>query len=119
LSYLERRVFQGGCFFAAASAEFDSRSGPIHDKLANTMAAWRNTLKKEIEIAQTKNQVKDSVNPDQLAFETIAMVIGANWAFTLYNDRYSCNQARIAILNRLKSIITEEAPSLPTPVNYR
>ena len=29
LSYMEREVFRGGCFFAAASLEFDSRPGPV------------------------------------------------------------------------------------------
>ena len=28
VGYLERKVFSGGCFFAAASAEFDGRPGP-------------------------------------------------------------------------------------------
>src|SRR5262249_38739798 len=29
LSHVENHVFQGGCFFTAASFEFDSRSGPV------------------------------------------------------------------------------------------
>ena len=29
LEYVERVVFRGGCFFAAASAEFDSRPGAV------------------------------------------------------------------------------------------
>src|SRR5579864_4572091 len=29
IGYVERIVFRGGCFFAAASAEFDSRPGPV------------------------------------------------------------------------------------------
>src|SRR6266481_3803869 len=29
IGYVESIVFRGGCFFAAASAEFDSRPGPV------------------------------------------------------------------------------------------
>src|SRR5246127_342650 len=31
LDYIKRGVFPGGCFFAAASFEFDGRPGPIRD----------------------------------------------------------------------------------------
>ena len=34
LSYVERRVFPGGCFFVAASAELGARPGPVHDLVA-------------------------------------------------------------------------------------
>src|SRR5262249_26669180 len=33
LSYLERRVFPGGCFFAAAASELDTRPGPARDRV--------------------------------------------------------------------------------------
>src|SRR5215471_353123 len=35
IGYVERIVFRGGCFFAAASAEFDSRPGAVRDVIAN------------------------------------------------------------------------------------
>src|ERR687891_926671 len=34
LSYVQSGVFRGGCFFAAAAAEFDSRPGPVRDRIA-------------------------------------------------------------------------------------
>src|SRR5262245_50031759 len=34
LSYIERRVFPGGCFFVAASAEVGGRRGRVHDEVA-------------------------------------------------------------------------------------
>src|SRR5437588_5817249 len=33
LSYLERQVFPGGCFFDAAAGELDTQPGPVKDKL--------------------------------------------------------------------------------------
>src|SRR5687767_7398899 len=33
IAYLERRVFPGGCFFAAATLEYDDRPGPVRDRL--------------------------------------------------------------------------------------
>src|SRR5215471_17440185 len=40
IGYVERIVFRGGCFFAAASAEFDSRPGAVRDVIANLTKAW-------------------------------------------------------------------------------
>src|SRR5207249_12297374 len=40
LGYVERIVFRGGCFFAAASAEFDSRPGAVRDQIAELTKAW-------------------------------------------------------------------------------
>src|SRR5215212_11347934 len=40
LSYIRRGVFPGGCFFAAASFEFDSRPGPVQDRVRTLMNDW-------------------------------------------------------------------------------
>src|SRR5207237_449753 len=44
LNYLSRGVFPGGCFFAAASFEFDGRPGPVRDAIATAMDDWLATL---------------------------------------------------------------------------
>ncbi len=41
LDYLERGVFAGGCFWAAATTEFDDRPGPVRDAVrAGVVAGW-------------------------------------------------------------------------------
>src|ERR1700686_3540385 len=62
LGYVERIVFRGGCFFAAASAEFDSRPGAVRDQIAELTKAWMIGLQKEIGFAQSQNEVLASVN---------------------------------------------------------
>ena len=42
-SYVSSKVFRGGCFFAAAAAEFDSRPGPVRDRIAAIMKEWLST----------------------------------------------------------------------------
>src|SRR5215475_4458588 len=37
LSHLERRVFPGGCFFAAVAAELDTHPGPAHDRVLKVL----------------------------------------------------------------------------------
>lgn len=101
LGYVERIVFRGGCFFAAASAEFDSRPGPIRDQIAALTKAWLVALQKEIAFARKKRQLRNSVSPAQLAFELHAYVQEANWAYKLFDDKSAFLRARRAIASRL------------------
>lgn len=101
LGYVERIIFRGGCFFAAASAEFDSRPGAVRDQIAELTKAWMVGLREEIAFAQSKKEILTSLKPAQLAFELHAYVQEANWAFKLFNDRSAFLLARRAIADRL------------------
>src|SRR5215831_19255589 len=39
-SYVERRVFPGGCFFAATALEMGARPGPVRDRVAAITAGF-------------------------------------------------------------------------------
>ena len=101
LGYVEKIVFRGGCFFAAASAEFDSRPGAVRDQIAELTKAWMVGLQKEIAFAQSKMEILPSIKPAQLAFELHAFVQEANWAFKLFNDKSAFPLARRAIADRI------------------
>ena len=103
LSYVERIVFRGGCFFAAASAEFDSRPGKVRDKIAELTKAWVQALEDEVREARRLNQLSKTADPRQLAFELHAFVQEANWAFKLFGDKTSFARARSAIAKRIAS----------------
>ena len=47
LSYIERGVFPGGCFFASAMAEFDCKApSPVRDLVAECQDQWMGTLER-------------------------------------------------------------------------
>jgi AcrR family transcriptional regulator len=97
VSYIERSVFKGGCFFAAASAEFDSRSGPVRERIVILLKSWMDTLEDEVRQAQSLSQLNLRLDPSQLVFEVHAFVQEANWAFQLFRDRRAFDRARQAI----------------------
>jgi AcrR family transcriptional regulator len=101
LSYVESGVFRGGCFFAAVAAEFDSRPGPVRDRIAEIMKEWLAMLRQAVADAQTAGELKAEVDPTQMAFEFNSLELGANWAFQLYGDKQAFARAREAILERL------------------
>src|ERR1700730_8819918 len=108
LGYVERIVFRGGCFFAAASAEFDSRPGAVRDQIAELTRAWMVGLQDEIAFAQSQNEIQASVNPAQLTFELHAYVQEANWAFKLFNDKSAFVLARRVIADRIAAASGEQ-----------
>lgn len=120
LGYVHGGMFRGGCFFAAAASEFDSRPGPVRDRIAEIMKEWLATLKRAVMDAQSSGQLSKSIDPAQLAFEFNALELGANWAFQLYGDRQAFARARDAILERLRRHATRSgAGLLPAPKGAR
>ncbi|MGH9882551.1 MAG: TetR family transcriptional regulator C-terminal domain-containing protein, partial [Pyrinomonadaceae bacterium] len=107
--YAQNHVFRGGCFFAAASAEFDSRPGRVRDRIAELMKEWLEVLRRAVVEAQDAGQFDKQVDPKQLAFEINALEIGANWALQLFGDKQAFSRARAAVLERLRSHSTSRA----------
>jgi AcrR family transcriptional regulator len=86
LSYFERGVFAGGCFFIAASSEFDDRGGPVRDAVDAAMADWVAFLERLCADAIAAGEVPGA-DPAQLAFELNAIGIATNWELRLrHND---------------------------------
>jgi AcrR family transcriptional regulator len=90
VGYLERKVFSGGCFFAAASTEFDGRPGPVRDKLRDGLQLWLAELAKQAKLAGAED-------PEQIVFEVYSLVQGANAAHQLFDDERAFARARAAI----------------------
>ena len=116
LRYVQSGVFRGGCFFAAAAAEFDSRPGPVRDRIAEIMKEWLSTLRNTIVEAQNAGHLVRDVDATQLAFEFNSLELGANWAFQLYGDMKAFTRARDAMRERLaRYATTVGAPLLALP----
>ncbi len=86
LSYVEGRVFEGGCFFTAATAELSSRPGPVRDTVARQTAMWRSLLSRVVREAQELGELPRETDPDLLAFQLAAILVEANGRFVLSGD---------------------------------
>jgi AcrR family transcriptional regulator len=113
LILVEKRIFSGGCFFSAASFEFDGKSGVVHDRIAAIMREWIDVLIRAVERAQQEGHIGASVNPKRLAFEIHGIAMGAHWAYQLLDDRQAYSRARATVLEKLRSIATPASPRLP------
>jgi len=104
LTYVKRGVFPGGCFFAAASFEFDGRPGPVRDAVARIMDNWIDSIEKAVALAQEEGHIDPDLEPAQLAFEINALFFGANFSYQLRDDKKALERAMHAIEARLESL---------------
>lgn len=110
LAYIQRGVFPGGCFFAAASFEFDSRPGAVRELVRRLMDDWIGALEKAIRMARDEGHLDPKVDPGQLAFELNSLFFGANFAYHLRNDSQALEKADRAVRARLEALrVTEPA----------
>ena len=111
LDYVKRGVFPGGCFFAAASFEYDGRPGVVRDAIAATMNQWIDAITKAIRLAQEEGHLDPSVDPKQLAFEVNALFFGANFSYQMRGEKDALDRAWKAIDSRLTALRTPATSS--------
>ena len=100
-SYVRRRVFPGGCFFAATSLEMGAKPGPVKDRLAAIQSDFTAMLRTFAVTALEQHEIPASEDPDQLAFELHAMLLGADLKAVLNDDPAVLDLALRAVQQRL------------------
>ena len=105
LSYVERGVFPGGCFFAATAAEWNSRRGPIRERVRAVLDGWTQLLEANLRAAQQHGELERGADLPQIAFEINALLHEANGHFLLFRDPAALDRARKAIDHRLAAAL--------------
>lgn len=102
LSHVERRIFPGGCFFAAAAVDVGTRPGPVHDAILAQRLDWLAILERLALEAAELGQLDSTMDLPQLAFELQALLVAANTSFILQGDPAIFDRALTAIHERLR-----------------
>ena len=101
LSHIERRVFPGGCFFAAAAADVGTRAGAMRDAVAAQQRDWTELLERLARKAMELGELEPGVDPAQLAFELNAYMSLANAQFAVSQESAPIDRARRALERRI------------------
>jgi len=110
LQHIERRVFSGAYFFTGAFFEFADRPGPIAEAITSVAREWFNSLRKAVQEAQAQGEINQDSKANMVAWELNDRLVGAYWAFLL-ERRGHFREARIALLDWLRELATEEIPA--------
>jgi AcrR family transcriptional regulator len=100
-SYVRRRVFPGGCFFAATALEMGARPGPVKDRVAAINSGFTALLAGFAATALKQHELPAREDPDRLAFELHAILLGADTKFVLNDDPAVLDLARQVVRLRL------------------
>lgn len=103
LSYVDREVFPGGCFFAAAMAEYDCKPGAVRDRIALMQAEWLQTLQRAATEGVALGQLPSDTDVVQLAFDLEAALLSANWYVHLFSDNTYLDRAKRSVRERITS----------------
>ncbi|MER6472661.1 TetR/AcrR family transcriptional regulator [Streptomyces collinus] len=103
LEYSRTRVFPGGCFFYEIIAEFDARSGPVHDAVVRAQRHWSAYVEETVADARDAGELHSDIDVSQLAFELLALMETANGIAVLHGEETAYRRARTGIAARLRA----------------
>jgi AcrR family transcriptional regulator len=115
LSHLERRVFPGGCFFAAVASELDTRPGPARNLVVTVLDRWLSMFRQCILDAQASGEIDPEAEVAQATFEVQAMLLAGNFQFVMTNDSARLSQARKGVEHVLARLVASEGPKKKRP----
>lgn len=97
LSYLERRVFPGGCFFARTAAETAGLPTAVRDGLDGFQAGVAVLLEAHIRDAQRLGELPADLDVEQLVFEVMAALAAATAGWPAGGSGESRARVRTAV----------------------
>ncbi|MBV2353935.1 TetR/AcrR family transcriptional regulator [Streptomyces sp. J2-1] len=92
-----QETFPGGCFFASAGAEQDTRPGEVRDRIRDQHRVWSETLAAFVSAAQDQGRIRATEEPEQVAFELNSLLHLGNDAYVMFQDRAQIERARTGI----------------------
>jgi AcrR family transcriptional regulator len=115
LEYSRGRVFPGGCFFYEVIAEFDARSGPVHDAVVHAQRDWTALVERTVAEARDAGELHTDADVPQLAFELVALMETSNAVSVLHGEETAYRRARVGIAARLRGVATDPSsvPEIP------
>ncbi len=109
LEFVENQILPGGYFFTGAFFVYAQQNGSISGQIREVVREWLKALRRAVDEARHRREIRMSVNAKRTAFELNSLLIGAQWSRLL--DHLDHSHARSAILAMLKSLATERIPA--------
>lgn len=98
LSFYERRIFIGGCFFVTSAVQFASRRDAVCEALAGAVRGQTAALEAAVQRARESGELAPTgQDAGQTAFALFAILVNADAVFRLQDDPAVFERAREAI----------------------
>ncbi len=94
--WVQAGLGRDGCLFISGSVEYDDRPGPVRDAVVAGLGELRRHLARMARQAIEEGQLASDADPEQLAFELCALILGLHNDLRLFRDERAIRRALIA-----------------------
>jgi len=101
LSFYQRKVFPGGCFFVLSAVEFAGRADAVAKALASAVDRQTTALEAAVRKANTSGELPIRKDPRQTAFALFSTLTNADALFQVREDPVVFDHARATIVDLL------------------
>ncbi len=116
-----------GCIYISGAVEFDERTGPVRDALAESVATWHAAMRRGIEQSKDLGELRADVDADQMLFEIHGLILALHYEARFLKTPGSLHRAITGfdnILARFGAAAPDAATvsvpvSVPTPTPSR
>jgi len=108
-----------GCIYISGAVEFDERTGPVRDALAESVLIWLAAMKRAITQAKDLGQLQAQVDEEQILFEIHGLILALHYEARFLKSPGSIERAVAGFENILArygaSLPVAHSSFVPTP----
>jgi hypothetical protein len=97
LDYVRDGPFPGGCFFIASFLDPANLRGPVKQALADVQRQLIGFMAENVQVAQELGELPDRFDPEEVAFEIDAILVGADVNYILFDDPIRLVRAKTSV----------------------
>lgn len=90
-----------GCIYISGAVEFDDRTGPVRDALANSVLTWHAAMKRAIDQCKELGEVRSDVDAEQMLFEIHGLILALHYEARFLRTPGSIDRANAGFDNIL------------------
>ena len=102
-----------GCIYISGAVEFDERTGPVRDALAQSVMVWHDALRRSIVQAKERGELRADVDPGQMLFEIHGLILALHYDARFLKNPGSLARATTGFNNILARFSADAVLSTP------
>lgn len=106
-----------GCIYISGAVEFDERTGPVRDALAQSVLTWLAAMRRAITQAKELGQLQAQVDEDQILFEIHGLILALHYEARFLKSPGSIARAVTGFDNILARYGAPVPAAVPSPVS--
>ncbi len=106
-----------GCIYISGAVEFDDRTGPVRDALADSVNTWLAAMYRAVVQAKAEGHLRADADEKQIAFEIHALILALHYEARFLRSPESLERANIGFDNILARSLSADAPPAALPAS--